>query len=710
MFHITIPYWTMLFISGLLTGLIFIFSVRSSKRQGALALGFVMAASTAWSFCYAGELSSTTLSAALLWAKLEYVSIVAIAPTWLIFSLSLNRWRRVENRKFFLGIFVIPIFILLMVWTNEFHHLIWKENVLDVINGAFIMKNTYGPVFWVHLAYSYLLLTLGTALLLYQFIITDKIRRYRLIYIIIPIVPMAANVVQFLNLNPIPFLDLTPFAFTITGLMLLWGSNKNFQMDFMPIGSDFVMGEIGEGVIITDDKGMVVEANNSAYKMAGASNLENLQTFINELLKELIKEDGVAQLELKRNDRAPFIQALSTPIANKNNLRGRLITLTDIDKQKNAEMELLKKQNYLSLLNKITWASMTSGNLTEMVSAIEKIINTTFEGLNTYIYLNDEEKNLDPELLRIVKTALTENALVVREVKIPNRTPSENKEETNIVTVAAIPLKDEEKKFGILLVEFNEIKKLSEIDTARMNQIGAQIALSISRAYLMEKTQQLLEDTQSVNETLEQRILERTKQIAKVNEALNKAYDATIEGWARALELRELETAGHCQRTVDMAVRLAIAVGIKGEKLIQVRRGALLHDIGKMVIPDEILRKKGELTPEERVIISTHPSIAREVLGHIEYLRPATPIPYYHHEKWDGTGYPDGLCKEFIPLEARLFALVDVWDALSSNRYYRNALHPEQVIEEIRRGVGTHFDPTLAEVFLNIIEGDLLKN
>lgn len=182
------------------------------------------------------------------------------------------------------------------------------------------------------------------------------------------------------------------------------------------------------------------------------------------------------------------------------------------------------------------------------------------------------------------------------------------------------------------------------------------------------------------------------------------AYDATIEGWARALDLRDRETEGHSRRVTEMTLRLARALGMKEEELVHVRRGALLHDIGKVGVPDSILLKPGPLTPEEWEIMRRHPQYAYEMLSPIAYLHPALDIPYCHHEKWDGTGYPRGLKGEQIPLAARIFAIVDVWDALSSDRPYRPAWPPEKVRAYLKGEAGRHFDPRVVEVFLKILE------
>ncbi len=182
------------------------------------------------------------------------------------------------------------------------------------------------------------------------------------------------------------------------------------------------------------------------------------------------------------------------------------------------------------------------------------------------------------------------------------------------------------------------------------------------------------------------------------------AYETTLEGWSRALDLRDKETEGHTQRVTELTVALARAMGLSDAELAQVRRGALLHDIGKMGVPDAILLKPGALTDDEWVIMRQHPQYAYDLLAPIAYLRPALDIPYYHHEKWDGTGYPQGLKGQEIPLAARVFAVVDVWDALISDRPYRPAWTKAKAREHIRAEAGTHFDPSAVEAFMRVLD------
>jgi HD-GYP domain-containing protein (c-di-GMP phosphodiesterase class II) len=190
--------------------------------------------------------------------------------------------------------------------------------------------------------------------------------------------------------------------------------------------------------------------------------------------------------------------------------------------------------------------------------------------------------------------------------------------------------------------------------------------------------------------------------LQRSNVELTLAYDATIEGWSHALDLRDKETEGHTQRVADLTLRLAQAMGVSDHELIHIRRGTLLHDIGKMGIPDEILRKPASLDEQEWVIMRQHPLYAYDMLSPISYLRPALDIPYCHHEKWDGSGYPRGLAGAQIPLAARLFAVVDVYDALSSHRPYRKAWSHKKALEYIRQQAGQQFDPEIVSAFLGM--------
>jgi PAS domain S-box-containing protein/putative nucleotidyltransferase with HDIG domain len=240
--------------------------------------------------------------------------------------------------------------------------------------------------------------------------------------------------------------------------------------------------------------------------------------------------------------------------------------------------------------------------------------------------------------------------------------------------------------FGVPLISKGQVKGVLEVfrrtalDPDRewfdfLNALAGQTAIAIENSTLFESLQ-------------------------RSNMDLALAYDATIEGWSHALDLRDKETEGHTQRVTETTVKLARAFGMSDADLVQVRWGALLHDIGKMGVPDGILHKPGPLTDEEWVAMKKHPTFAYEMLAPIHYLRLALDIPYCHHEKWDGSGYPRGLKGAQIPLIARIFAVVDTWDALRSDRPYRAAWPEDTVRDYIRTSSGTFFDPQVVDVVM----------
>jgi putative two-component system response regulator len=198
-------------------------------------------------------------------------------------------------------------------------------------------------------------------------------------------------------------------------------------------------------------------------------------------------------------------------------------------------------------------------------------------------------------------------------------------------------------------------------------------------------------------------LIDERAALKKALTELEDTYDQTIEGWIAALDLRDKETEGHSLRVTHLAVRMAQEWGLSDREIVHVRRGALLHDVGKLGVPDAILLKPGPLTDSEWVVMRKHPVSAYEWFSLIEYLRPALDIPYCHHEKWNGSGYPRGLAGEQIPLAARIFAIIDVWDALTSDRPYRQAMPRDKALEIIRAQSGIHFDPKVVELFERVV-------
>lgn len=250
----------------------------------------------------------------------------------------------------------------------------------------------------------------------------------------------------------------------------------------------------------------------------------------------------------------------------------------------------------------------------------------------------------------------------------------------HLVSILYFPLLLKEDVIGVFIVGTTDKTRLfasNEIDLCYI--LSFQVSLAIANSVLYKKAQQSIAD-------------------------LSRAYEATLEGWSRVLDMRDHVTEEHTHRVVELTVSLASRMGIPASDLGHIRRGALMHDIGKMAIPDAVLQKPDVLSDDEQKIMQTHPEKARELLARIDYLSPAMDIPYCHHEKWDGSGYPRGLKEEQIPLAARIFAVIDVFDALTSDRPYRKAWTKEEALAYIKEQSGKHFYPEAVRAFLEMIE------
>lgn len=331
---------------------------------------------------------------------------------------------------------------------------------------------------------------------------------------------------------------------------------------------------------------------------------------------------------------------------------------------------------------------------------LEEVMDTIIALMNAergFLMLKDESGGMSIQIARGIAQAdiakdsfAVSNSIIKRVVESGEAILTTNAQEDprfdqqasiatyHLLSILCAPLKVKDVLIGVIYVDNRALSGIFHNDDFEMiSSFSNQAAVAIENARLFDGLQ-------------------------ASNEELQLAYQATLEGWVRALDLRDKETEGHTQRVTNLTMKLAESMGIKDDDLIHIRRGALLHDIGKMAIPDGILLKPASLTPEERALIQKHPVYAFEMLSPIKFLQPALDIPYCHHEKWDGTGYPRGLKAEQIPLAARIFAIADVWDALVSDRPYRKGLDPKEVKEKITADSGSHFDPTCVKAFLKL--------
>jgi PAS domain S-box-containing protein len=395
-------------------------------------------------------------------------------------------------------------------------------------------------------------------------------------------------------------------------------------------------------------------------------------------------------------------------------------TFTDITDRKNAEIirnQLLEEsQRRLKRIDSLREIDEEISSNSELSSTLDKIVNNLLHHLGADavdVLLLDEQDmtfyyadsiGFSSERIKNARVKMGGSfagiAADTKGIVHFNDLDNENVDEAfksllkeeKIKTYFGVALVAKEKIVGVLELY---LRKEAEPDNEWLDffqTLAGQAALAIENA-------QLLDGLESTNKELSQ----ANSDLVSANVNLMAANDATIESLSRALNLRDYETEDHSRRVSIMMMDLAELMGFSDEEKIHIHRGTLLHDIGKMGVPDAILRKPGLLTHDERKVMEQHPVYAYNLLKSIDYLQPALSIPHLHHEKWDGTGYPHGLRGEVIPLAARLFALVDVFDALTSDRPYRKAWSIDKTIEYIKEQSGKHFDPGLIQTFLEYI-------
>jgi PAS domain S-box-containing protein/putative nucleotidyltransferase with HDIG domain len=431
----------------------------------------------------------------------------------------------------------------------------------------------------------------------------------------------------------------------------------------------------------------------------GEENSRPITEALQRVLESGIPESIEYPLEVIGGQR--WFMARISPIFNKDETkRTASMLVRDITERKQAEMQIQRQLQRISALNEIDRAISSSMDLRLSINVLlDKVLSQLGVDAASVLIMNTSNQALEyfagngfqalairQSRLRLGEGLAGRVGLERKVIHVPNLaevrsefTRTELLRDEALVEYFGVPLIAKGALKGVLEI-FNRNPMDPDLEWVNyLETLGGQAAIAIDSAQLFEGMQQS-------------------------NLELITAYDATIEGWSHAMDLRDKETEGHTQRVTELTLKLAERMGISQQELGHLRRGALLHDIGKLGVPDQILFKTGELNEEEWALMRQHPTYAFEMLKRINYLRPALDIPFCHHEKWDGSGYPRGLKAEEIPLAARIFAVVDVWDALRSDRPYRARWTAEQAREYILQQSGKHFDPQVVDIFLKMLD------
>lgn len=465
---------------------------------------------------------------------------------------------------------------------------------------------------------------------------------------------------------------------------------------------------MSEGLVMINDKGQISYSNPKLSEITGLSRQEmkgmSLYNFFAPEEKENIALQWVSRIDglqtayetflvKKDGSTLPVLISPQRMTNEREEFAGSLAVITDISIRKEVEIAQRRKINELASLRKIDNAILAKTTLTAfnqiILNQIRDHLNASAASIHIF-YPNTTRVKSSRAFIGEKNRSCAKNEISLERIQLHAHQKNFVSFESDIVEnviwkgIEAItpdslyisPVRNGDDLKGIIEIAFCYQKDQEDDWLSYLNALVTQTAVGIEKIELIEK--------------LETR-----------NKDLQQAYISAIKGWAKALELRDEETKGHSDRVVDMAVNMAREFGFTGEALENFRNGAFLHDIGKMGVPDGILLKPGKLTEEEWQIMKMHPDFAYELLREIPFLKNAYEIPYYHHERWNGTGYPHGLVGEKIPLAARIFAVVDVWDALTSNRPYRPAWSHEETVKYLIDNKGVLFDPIIVDHFLS---------
>ncbi len=471
------------------------------------------------------------------------------------------------------------------------------------------------------------------------------------------------------------------------------------------------------GILLVDTQGNILKVNQAALQILGSPSAEATKN-INLLTFQSLIEAGISAdfqkvmdnaqsafaeyLYTTKWDKSVFITLRFTPLFGaKGSLEQIQIIMEDITERKQAEEKIQQQLYQLSALRDIDLVinsnfdlkvtlNILLGHVTAQLGVDAAAVLFFRQSMNEFEFAAGRgfhTANITRLRLKLGEGYLGKAALERRTIAIDNLAKGQESFDNKFIegegfdAFFAVPLIAKGKVKGVLEVFHRSPFKPNADWLNFLEALAGQAAIAIDNSELFGNLQ-------------------------RSNLELQLAYDKTIEGWSRALDLRDKETEGHTQRVTKAALRLADAMGLGNDELIQVRRGALLHDIGKIGVPDHILLKPGDLTEEELAAMKKHPQFAFDLFSYIDFLRPALDIPYCHHEKWDGTGYPRGLKGEQIPLTARIFAIVDVYDAVTSDRPYRVAWTKEKALDYIQSQAGKYFDPNVAQKFVEMIKKD----
>ncbi|MBN1231315.1 MAG: HD domain-containing protein [Anaerolineales bacterium] len=473
------------------------------------------------------------------------------------------------------------------------------------------------------------------------------------------------------------------------------------------------MNAMSEGVIAVDNRGMINFTNQTIVDILGIKKLDLLGKAFSEVETLFVPETNVSgyYLDYSGEKSSPlndipisytyehpekgkiYINYTNNPILVDGVRTGRVVTLQDITVLQNISKKLVNQLEISSSLHEIDKIITSSIELDPILSTIAKYIYTFLkfdaiailvsssnsgDFIQSFVLDLDYEKEQETIVALANECLKRKNVIYINDINSSKNLEVKMKEDLFTSCVTS-PLISKDQVVGVMELFYKEEHEPDREWWQILYKFSEQLAIGVAD-------------------------IMRSYELKERNRELLVTYDLTLKGWAQALEIRDFETEKHSERVTEMTVELSKRLGIPDEIIQHIQRGALLHDVGKIGVPDEILYKPGGLSPQEWQIMRKHPTYAYQLLKDIPFLMDAIDIPYCHHERWDGSGYPRGLKGEEIPIAARIFAVIDVFDALISDRPYRSAWSIKDTSDYLVENSGILFDPQIVQAFLSMIE------
>jgi PAS domain S-box-containing protein/putative nucleotidyltransferase with HDIG domain len=635
-------------------------------RVDTLIIFAMMMAITEWLMASALGYATTDPASKITWAKIEYIGVVSVPLLVLIFAVSYSGLKRMLTAGNLILIAIVPAVTLILAWTNGTHGLIWSSYVPYQEGGVMFSNKTYGPLFWVYWAYSYILLLAATVLIIGTAVTANRVFRAQALVLVLGIiVPWVSNAIYVLRISPLGNLDLTPLAFAFTGIVLSLGVIRWRLFNITPTARIAVVEKLADGIVLLNNHNLIIDINPAARDIFGVNILGVVGKHGSRILPaglfldELRDKDGKTRIETSLSVKgiARHYELTGTPFSGKGgNQMGRIVILHNVTEIKLMHERLVKAEREI---------------LERKIDESERKYRELFDNANDAIIIADTDTGLIIDVNRETELLL-------------------GRARDEIINMQTSQIHPAEKAvyYSELFKKHIKAESIVDYDAEIRRKDGSVVPVAISASVVQLQGKSVI---QGIFRDMTKRKSEEEALRESQQKILNALYQM-IDSMAAITAIRDPFTEMHQRRVSKLSVQIALEMGLTGQTIEVLKVAAIIHDIGKIYVPADILNKPGKLSDIEMGIVKVHVISGYDILKPIEFPWPITDIVLQHHERLDGSGYPSGLMGDEICVEARIMAVADVVEAMISHRPYRPALSIDKALDEISRNAGRLYD------------------